>query len=83
MSKRLIFVVVVGVVALVLAGVVAGGDLFERGGPVEPGSLGMPVPGSESAPEMVVGGEEEGGAVSSEMPVPGYEDVPEMIVVGE
>jgi hypothetical protein len=45
--------------------------------------LGMPAPGFEGVPEMIVGGEEDAGAVSSGMPVPGFEDVPEMIVVEE
>jgi hypothetical protein len=82
MNKRLIFVVMV-VVALVLVGLVAGSGLFEGGRQAASGSLGMPVPGFEGTPEMIVGDEEDGGAVSSGMPVPGFENVPEMIVIEE
>lgn len=83
MSKRLVLVAVVAMVALVLVGVTAGCGLFERSGQAEPGTLGMPAPGFESKPEMIVGGEEDGGTVSSGMPVPGYADVPEMIIIEE
>ena len=77
MSRRLVFVAMVAMVALVLVGVTAGS------GQAEPGTLGMSAPGFESKSEMIVGGEEDGGTVSSGMPVPGYEDVPEMIIIEE
>lgn len=83
MSKRLVFVVMVGLVALVLVGVAVDGGLLERGGQAEPASLVVPTPGFEGIPEMIVGDQETPGSASSGMPVPGYEDVPEMIVIEE
>lgn len=46
-------------------------------------ALGVPAPGSEDTPEMIVVGAEDSGPISRGMPVPGFEDVPEMIVVEE
>jgi len=82
MSKRFVLMVVAAALFLALIGALAGIE-EDAGRQEEPGALGMPVPGPEDTPEMIVGDQEATGAVSNSMPVPGFEDVPEMIVVEE